>query len=308
MTRPLQLLALLVIGGAFSAVRFLNAQQVLMAPAAMDQRAAPPAGWETDLLVALGNAQPAAETVAYLDAWHQAEGGTASYNWLNTTQEAPGATCYNADPCVKNYPTYAAGIQATVETLQANEPGYADILAGLQTNDLDRAQRGLAASPWGSSAALVQQVIDEQPITVVVGAKYQVTPTMEVGAYFDTRDCGSWGFQANCQHWGTDYLCPEGCPVTAPFDLTIIALGDYPPGPTMGQYVQGTFTDGYVLYLGHLEGRQAMSVGDTLPAGTLLGFTNSLDHTHVQLAPPGNTGACAQDGSCLDFEQYWEAH
>jgi hypothetical protein len=80
---------------------------------------------------------------------------------------------------------------------------------------------------------------------------------MEVGAHFDTVDCGAWGFQVGCMHWGTDLLGAEGTPVAAPFDLTIIALGEYGPGPTWGQYVQGTFADGYVFYAGHLEGRPA---------------------------------------------------
>jgi len=131
---------------------------------------------------------------------------------------------------------------------------------------------------------------------------------MEVGAHFDTTDCGAWGFQVGCQHWGTDYLGAEGTPVYAPFDLTVIALGEYGSGPTMGQYVQGTFSDGYVFYAGHLEARQPMSVGDVLPAGELLGFTNVYAHTHVQLAGPNNFGACAQDGTCVSFEEYFNDH
>lgn len=140
------------------------------------------------------------------------------------------------------------------------------------------------------------------------GGKFNVTPTMEVGAHFDTADCAVWGFQVGCMHWGADLMGAEGTPVTAPFDLTIISLGEYGPGPTWGQFVQGTFPDGAVFYSGHLEDRQPMEVGQTLPAGTLLGYTNAYNHTHIQLAPPGNTGPCAQDGSCLDFEQYYATH
>lgn len=124
------------------------------APAAAD-------GWEIDLLSALGNTAPTAETIALLGAWHRAEGGDAAYNPLNTTQDAPGATCYNADPCVKNYPSYAAGIDATVETLRADHPGYAEIVAGLQTNDVRRAFDGIAASPWGTHAGLIADVYAE---------------------------------------------------------------------------------------------------------------------------------------------------
>jgi hypothetical protein len=51
-----------------------------------------------------------------LVAWMQAEGGSASWNPLNTTQEAPGATVYNYAG-VKNYPSAQVGIQAASETL-----------------------------------------------------------------------------------------------------------------------------------------------------------------------------------------------
>lgn len=491
--------------GATFVVKERRGQGVEQTPAF----AAPAPSWTVDVLHGVGNAQPNAGTVAYLEAWHRAEGGSASFNWLNTTQGATGATDYNSVG-VKNYPDYQTGVRATVETLQNGF--YPRTLAGLRANQptVDdqemntwgtgggaiRAQLGqqpaqarpvvldsfgsslpldsdlqtrtqqiydLDVARWGSGAKLpfdavymdneacelrgmtdvndgrrnsevftcdsissdralvimshemghmllfdyygheaetaVDTILAEGTATWIAGdtwkvdyqhvsaplplsngwhntdeqntiyaewasfvdfliatygraafdklyasghdvstgradyagvlgkdiatlesdwraamaggaqgAKSNVTPTMEVGAHFDTRDCGSWGFQVNCQHWGTDYLAPEGTPVLAPFDMTVIALGEYPPGPTMGQYVQGTLPDGYVLYLGHLEGRQPMIVGDTLPAGTLLGFTNSLAHTHAQLAPPGDVGACAQDGSCVDFEVYWETH
>jgi hypothetical protein len=270
--------------------------------------------WAVDLLGRLGNMQPTGATVAFLQAWHRAEGGTAAFNWLNTTQPAPGATDYNAVG-VKNYPDYETGIAATVETLISDHPGYAEIVAGLQSNNIDLVMAGLRASPWGTHAGLVADVyaeiapvVPENGAQRATGHKSNVTPTMEIGARFDTADCATWGFQAGCRHWGTDFLGAEGTPVFAPFDLTIIALGEYGPGPTWGQYVQGTLADGYVFYAGHLEGRAAMRGGDTLPAGAVLGFTNGLAHTHIQLAPPGNTGACAQDGSCVDFERYFDEH
>jgi cell wall-associated NlpC family hydrolase len=114
--------------------------------------------WSIDLAQRLGNAAPSAEMVALLDAWQQAEGGDAAYNPLNTTQNMPDATCYNADPCVKNYASYEDGMAATIATLQGGHAGYADIVAGIQTNDPQRVVDGIAASPWGSSAALITQV------------------------------------------------------------------------------------------------------------------------------------------------------
>jgi murein DD-endopeptidase MepM/ murein hydrolase activator NlpD len=277
----------------------------------------PRTSWAIDLAQRLGNPAPDAATVGFIVAWSNAEDRSdeaiGRFNPLNTTETGGAVQTINSDG-VRGYGSYEDGMQATIQTLSYDHPGYAEIVAGIQTNDPERALRGLYASPWGTSAATTEAIwrsepiAVEQPAPVATGAKYQVTPTMEIGAHFDTVDCGSWGFQTGCQHWGTDYLAPEGTPVTTPFDLTIIALGEYPPGPTEGQYVQGTFSDGYVFYSGHLERRPDVAVGQTLPAGTLIGYTNSLNHTHIQLGPPGNSGACAQDGSCVDFERYYEEH
>jgi murein DD-endopeptidase MepM/ murein hydrolase activator NlpD len=140
-----------------------------------------------------------------------------------------------------------------------------------------------------------------------LGAKSVVTMSMAVSAPFNATGA-VWCFQVGCQHWGTDFAGPDGTPVFTPFDLTIIALGEYGPGPTWGQYVQGTFPDGAVFYAGHLRDRPALSVGQTLGAGSLIGYTNAYDHTHVQLGPPGNAGPCAQSGTCFDFEVYYATH
>jgi hypothetical protein len=51
-----------------------------------------------------------------LKAWARAEGGTAAFNPLNTTEPWRGATDYNSAG-VKNYPSGRAGIAATVATL-----------------------------------------------------------------------------------------------------------------------------------------------------------------------------------------------
>lgn len=142
---------------------------------------------------------------------------------------------------------------------------------------------------------------------IPLGAKSVVTATMEVSAHFSDTG-GVWCFQAGCQHWGTDYAGLEGTPVYAPFDLQVIALGDYPPGPTWGQYLQGMFSDGTVFYAGHLKERPLFAIGQVLPAGTLIGLTNGYNHTHIQLGRPGDASACAQRGACLDFEVYYASH
>lgn len=51
-----------------------------------------------------------------LDAWQRAEGGSARWNPLNTTEPWPGATSYNSAN-VRNYATAGDGIAATAATL-----------------------------------------------------------------------------------------------------------------------------------------------------------------------------------------------
>lgn len=278
------------------------------APVSTAAAAEPIVGWSAALAQDLGNAAPSPEILGWIDAWVQAEGTAAANNPLATSQLMPGSTVWNSDN-VQEYRTVEDGLQATVLTLRSNLPGYADIAEGIRTNDVQRAQDGLAASPWGTQASLTAEMYNGASVAAPAsGAKSIVTETMAVASHFDTIDCGAWGFQANCQHWGTDFVGSEGDPVFAPYDLTIIALGEYGPGPTWGQYVQGTLPDGSVYYSGHLAGRSRFQIGETISAGTQIGQMNGYAHTHIQLAPPGNTGACAQDGSCLDFEHYYATH
>lgn len=78
--------------------------------------------WATDVLVRLyGIVNPNPLLVAFLWGWQQAESGAsdvsgADYNPLNTTLKWPGSTDFNSVG-VQNYPTYAAGLLATQQTL-----------------------------------------------------------------------------------------------------------------------------------------------------------------------------------------------
>lgn len=112
--------------------------------------------WTVDLAQALGNAQPTEATLGFLEAWHRAEGGSASFNWLNTTQPADGATNYNSVG-VKNYPSYEAGIQATAVTLQNGF--YPRTLAGLASNQpvVDDGEMGV----WGTGGGAVRAQLEE---------------------------------------------------------------------------------------------------------------------------------------------------
>lgn len=103
--------------------------------------------WVRDLLAKLGvpgNINNAVAVIAQI----QAEGGEARFNPLNTTLPMPGATDYNGVH-VKNYTSYAQGLDATVRTLrQAN---MAKLLAALKRGDSSRGYWvALGTSPWGT--------------------------------------------------------------------------------------------------------------------------------------------------------------
>jgi hypothetical protein len=108
-------------------------------------------GWAVSLLAEIGNDRPTADTVAYLEAWHRAEGGTATYNWLNTTQPMAGDSLYNSVG-VRNYPDYETGIQAMARTLTNGY--YPRTLAGLQSNApvVDDGEMGV----WGTGGGAVR--------------------------------------------------------------------------------------------------------------------------------------------------------
>lgn len=84
-----------------------------------------------------------------LAAWHQAEGGSATWNPFNTTQPAKGATQYNSVG-VKNYPSEQVGIRATIETLSnGNYPKIVDALRA-KSVDIHAVADAVDGSVWGT--------------------------------------------------------------------------------------------------------------------------------------------------------------
>lgn len=132
--------------------------------------------WAADFAKALGNEQPSNETVAAIVAWTLAEDSCLSgcgyasaferNNPLNTTQAGYGETDVFNSHGVRDYNTRENGIAATVQTLTYDYPGYAEIVAGIRTNDVARMFAGIHASPWcsgcygGNIEQLYQQVRD----------------------------------------------------------------------------------------------------------------------------------------------------
>lgn len=104
-----------------------------------------------------------------LNAWHQAEGGSASNNPFNTTQPYGGATPYNSAG-VRNYPTPDAGIQATVRTLQNGR--YGNILSALKEGKSPIAVgQAIAQSPWGTGQGVLR-VLGQPAVSTPPGPSY----------------------------------------------------------------------------------------------------------------------------------------
>lgn len=86
--------------------------------------------------------------LSVLRAWARVEGGSASWNPFNTTQNAQGATAYNSNngTPVRNYSSEQQGVAATVQTLKSGY--YKVIVAGLKASNPLMAIAGIVASPW----------------------------------------------------------------------------------------------------------------------------------------------------------------
>ena len=121
--------------------------------------------WATALLQAV-DAPVCGNNLVTLVTWQTAENTTAAWNPLATTQPAPGTTDYNSVG-VKNYPSSAAGIAATVATLRGGyvTQGYGWILYRLATcADPDVTAGAINQSNWCrgcAGGAYVTGMVDE---------------------------------------------------------------------------------------------------------------------------------------------------
>jgi murein DD-endopeptidase MepM/ murein hydrolase activator NlpD len=241
-----------------------------------------------DLAAALGNTQPSPEIVAFLVAWQRSEGSSSRFNPLATTQDRPGATIYNSAG-VKNYTSYQDGIAATVQTLGYGYTGYGNIVAGIQTNDAALALRGLYASPWGTSAALVEQVYKEQlgtirnsesiPNSAITGAPLHGPLVVTQGFTGPTH-------QPTATMGGVDYAATLGQPLYAIIDGTVEVSETWPCG--LGVRVRGPVY--WTLYC-HLSGVTVQS-GQHVTAGQQVGQAGMSGqatgpHVHVEVRRDG---------------------
>lgn len=115
--------------------------------------------WRFRLLAAI-HARGVWQNRRLLAAWARAEGGSAGFNPLNTTQPWPGATDYNSVG-VKNYPNGAAGIAATAATLVNGH--YNGIVADLRVGKLPAEEivrrNASEFDTWGTGAGNVLRVL-----------------------------------------------------------------------------------------------------------------------------------------------------
>lgn len=106
--------------------------------------------WATGVLRGLGK-QPNERNVSNLIGWARAEGGhthnDARYNYLNTTQNMPGAGNTGTQGNIKVYRSLQQGIDATIKTLKNGR--YGGIIRALDSSPQSLAS-AIDSSPWGT--------------------------------------------------------------------------------------------------------------------------------------------------------------
>ena len=106
-------------------------------------------GWRRDVLKRVG-APATKQNLDFLATWQRWEGGhtnnKASFNWLNTTSNAPGATHSINSVGVKAFDSYENGVNATVQTL--NNGRYGDIVGALRSGNPYKEKPVAGLSTW----------------------------------------------------------------------------------------------------------------------------------------------------------------
>lgn len=104
--------------------------------------------WIQDLIHALGNEQPLPEVEEFLLGWTfvetSANGPSAAYNLLNTTEHAVGSTDFNSAH-VQNFTSYSQGIDVTAMLLRQSI-FYTHLFAAIKNNDIKALGYGASMS------------------------------------------------------------------------------------------------------------------------------------------------------------------
>ena len=111
--------------------------------------------WAHDFAVGLGDVNPSAQIINEIATWAHREsgGGGGMFNPLNTTLAWPGATDYNSVG-VKNYPSYDAGLRASIATF--SESQWAGVKAAIDANNTGALAAAVNAeyASWGGGPIL----------------------------------------------------------------------------------------------------------------------------------------------------------
>src|SRR6516164_9564250 len=209
--------------------------------------------WINAVLKGIG-APATRENVRFLDAWARAEGGggyagsgSTTFNWLNTTRDAPGATQFNTVG-VENFPNFQTGVNATIEALRNGY--YPQIVAGLRSGRMSAQQLASIShelSTWGTGSGVLR----------VLGSEGQPSqyPTVSVGGHQYVNPIPP-GSVRNRTDQGVDFQAPVGAPIRAIGDAQVVSISSDPGG--FGQMIT------YRLLSGPLKGRY-LYVGHTVP-------------------------------------------
>lgn len=120
-----------------------------------------PLNWKFRLLHAV-HGSGYRENRRLLRAWARAEGGTAHFNPLNTTEPWPGSWNYNSVG-VKDYPSGSSGIGATAATL--TNGNYDGIVADLRRRKDHKTAKQIATDnakefdTWGTGSANILRLL-----------------------------------------------------------------------------------------------------------------------------------------------------
>lgn len=239
-------------------------------------------GWQAAMLHALGApATPA--NLKFLNAWAQAEGGSASYNPFNTTQDAPGASSYNSVG-VKNYASPNEGIRATVQTLLNGR--YNPIVSGLRSGHATAAQlaTAVANSPWGTGSGVLR-VLGAGPVKGGV-------PTNAMGA-MQAITGGGGGSGLNSNALLSDFLLQQANSELSPNNPNAVAQeGSSLLALAMARKALGSAAStpvnagSGVLHYGHaVKGGVPGSAGGFLPQGMKFSYNRHDQGRDIQAVP-----------------------
>lgn len=181
-------------------------------------------------------------------------------NPLDTTEPWEGATDFNSVG-VKNYPSYGAGVAASVATLKNGY--YGGIIGALKINaDPASTCEAIARSPWGSkpSTSLAQAVVANPGlynVEINTGSAPAPTPEPSPGAPPFPLPASDWyGVPNPSPHNHSGYYWPTDRPGIKQLQTELIAKG-YNLGPTGADGYFGPFTQHAVLDLQRKHGLNA---------------------------------------------------